>query len=732
MRFSDPHWLWAGALASVALAWLWRRYDVRQREALASFVAPHLRQKMTGSVSGLRRVLQRGLFLLAVLCLFGAVAGPELGFHWEKISRRGNEVVFAIDTSRSMLTPDVKPNRLTRAKLAIDDMARQLEGDGIGIVAFAGSAFLVCPLTLDHGAFQQSLDAVDVNTIPLGGTNIASAIVAARDALRRRPGSDRILILVTDGENLQGDALVAAQDAAKQDGLKIYTVGMGTADGELIPLPPYLGGGYVKDESGELVKSHLDESGLKAIASATGGAYVHLVGQGEDFESFLRTVFGAVTKHDLVYRQQRIYNQRYQWPLAASLVFLLASLMVGTRRAKRSAGTSGATAPATGNAPAGPVVALLAAAGAAATLTTPMRSDAADQSNAPPSTRSPLAEYNSGTAAYKAGKFSQATQSFQNSINAAPASDAKRLADQQDAYYNLGNALYRAGQQVEKSAPQEAIAKWTDAVKAYETALQLRADDADSKFNRDFVKRKIDALQQPPDGGGGGGGGGSGGGGSGGGGKGQPPPPGNGGQGQPPPSGNGQGQPPPQGSNGNQGQPPPSGQNQPPGQPPQQGQSPPPGSSQGQPPPRSPNSGQGQPPPSAPNQPPQQGQPPPGGGQQPPPQGNNGGQGQPPPAAGAGQPQQPPPGQFRPQPSPTSQGQGQLPPNSQPQAGGSNSPADGQSDDSAGVPASPGQMSVEEANALLNSAKSDEHHSLLVPSGPQSPDLSPDKPFKNW
>ena len=105
-----------------------------------------------------------------------------------------------------MLTPDVKPNRLTRAKLAIDDMARQLDGDGIGIVAFAGSAFLVCPLTLDYGAFQQSLDAVDVHTIPLGGTNISSAILAARAALRRRPGSDKILILVTDGENLEGDA----------------------------------------------------------------------------------------------------------------------------------------------------------------------------------------------------------------------------------------------------------------------------------------------------------------------------------------------------------------------------------------------------------------------------------------------------------------------------------------------------------------------------------------------
>jgi len=712
VRFSDPNWLWAGGFACVALVWLWRRHDVRQRAALASFVAPHLRARLTGSVSGFRRILQRSLLLLSVACLFGALAGPQLGFYWEKISRRGNEVVFAIDTSRSMLTPDVRPNRLTRAKLAIDDMARQLDGDGIGIVAFAGSAFLVCPLTLDYGAFQQSLDAIDVNTIPLGGTDIASAIVAAQDAVRRRPGSDRILILVTDGENLQGDALAAAQDAAKQDGLKIYTVGMGTADGELIPLPPDLGGGYVKDESGELVKSHLDESGLKAIAAATGGSYVHLVGQGEDFEAFLRSVFGAVTKHDLVYRQQRIYIERYQWPLAASLVFLLASLMVGTRRAKRRPSVA-----------AGPAAALLAAVGV---LAAPPRTVAADQTN---TSHSPLADYNAGTAAYRAGKFPQASQAFQHSINASPGSDARRLADQQDAYYNLGNALYRAGQQLEKTAPQEAIARWTDAVKAYETALQLRADDADSKFNRDFVKRKIDALQQPPPdggggggggsggggggsgGGGGGGGGGQGGGGNGGGGKGQPPPPN--GKGQPPPPG--QGQPPP---NGGQGQPPPQGQGQPP---PPQGQQPP-QNQQGQPPQQ--QSGAGQPPPSQAQPPPQQ----PGGGQPPPPQGQPS-QGQQPPPQQPGSGGQPPPGQFRPQP--TQPGQGQ-PPNAPPQAAGSNNPSDGQPEDAADTPASPGQMSAEEANALLNSAKSDEHHSLLVPSGPRPPDSSPDKPFKNW
>lgn len=635
MRFSDPNWLWAGVLACAALGFMWRRHDLRQRAALASFVAPHLRARLTGSVSALRRVLQRSLLLLSVACLFGALAGPQLGFYWEKISRRGNEVVFAIDTSRSMLTPDVKPNRLTRAKLAIDDMARQLDGDGIGIVAFAGSAFLVCPLTLDYNAFQQSLDAIDVNTIPLGGTNIASAIRAARDAVRRRPGSDRILILVTDGENLQGDALAAAQEAVRQDGLKIYAVGIGTADGELIPLPADLGGGYVKDESGEWVKSHLDESGLKAIAAATGGSYVHLVGQGEDFEAFLRTVFGAVTQHDLSYRQQRIYIERYQWPLAASLVSLLASLMVGTRRTKRQPSGAARTA-----------AALLAAIGV---LVTPPRAVAADQAH---SARSPLADYNAGTAAYRAGKFPQASQAFQSSISASPGSDAKRLADQQDAYYNLGNALYRAGQQVEKTAPQEAIAKWTDAVKAYETALQLRADDADSKFNRDFVKRKIEALQQPPpDGGGGSGGsGGSGSRDSGGGGRGQPPPA-NGGQGQPPQSQ----------------QPPPNQQRQ---QPPDQGQ-----------PPRR-----------------DAGQPPPSDGQQ---------------------------------PNPTQPGQGQ-PPSEPPRAEGTDSPSEGRTEEAADNPASPGQMSAEEANALLNSAKSDEHHSLLVPSGPRPPDFSPDKPFKNW
>ena len=601
MRLSDPNWLLVGLLTCLALIGIWSRYDVRQHAALAKFVAPHLRRRLTGSVSRVRRLLQRGLFASSVLCLCAALAGPLLGYHWEKISRRGNEVVFAIDTSRSMLTPDVKPNRLTRAKLAIDDMAKQLDGDGIGIVAFAGSAFLACPLTIDYAAFHQSLDAIDVHTIPRGGTNIPSAILAARAALSRRPGGDRILILVTDGENLEGDALAAAKDAARQDGLKIYTVGVGTVEGDLIPVPSDQGAGFVQDEKGALVKSHLDEAGLTAIASATAGAYVHLGDQGGDFEVFLRTVFGSVTKHDLIYRQQKIYNQRYQWPLTGSLMMLLASLVVGTRRSSRR------RSPAVSHA-----VAVSAVSVVMAVLIIPTRSESSDQANdqrAMTNDRAPVVEYNAGTIAYRAGQFPKATQSFQQSIKTAPAGDAKRLTDQEDAYYNLGNALYRAGQQLEKSAPQEAIQKWTEAVKAYDTALQLRADDADSKYNRDFVNRKIDALRKPPDQGGGGGGGGGGG----------------------PRQAKGQGQ----------------------GQSEAQGRSP-----------------------------------------------------------AQGQPQQPP------AQSPKNDA---LPPDQH--AG----PGDEGNDQRP-----PGQMSAEEARELLDSEKSDEHHSLAVPSGPRNPDQALDKAFKNW
>jgi Ca-activated chloride channel homolog len=631
---------------------MWRRYDVRQRAALARFISAHLRFELTRSMSVPRRRAQRGLFLAAVICLFVALAGPLVGYRWEQISRRGNEIVFAIDTSRSMLTPDVKPNRLTRAKLAIDDFMKQLDGDAVGIVAFAGSAFLVCPITLDYGAFLESLSAIDSHTIPRGGTNISSAIRAAQDALRRRPGSDKILILITDGEDLEGDALTAAQAAAKSDGLKIYAVGVGTAAGDLIPVPSEQGGGFVKDAAGAFVKSRLDEPALKAIASATGGIYVPLGTQGEGLEVIFKTILGSTLKHDLAFRQQKIYIQRYQWPLGASLAMLLASLLIGTRRRVRARmpSTSGVTA----------MWFLMLF------LILQIRSARAAGAD-------PEDPYNAGTAAYRAGQFPRAAQSFQQSISRAPSSDLKRLADQQDAYYDLGNTLYRTGQKTEKSSPQETIQKWTEAVKAYETALQLRADDADSKFNRDLVKRKIDALKQEQN-------------------QQNQNQNQNQNQKQNPQQNKGSGQ---QGQQGQQGQPPDS-QNGP-----KNNDQPPPQQPQGQPP-----QSQGQPPQSAQQQ--AAPSPPPSGGSK---------ADQPPQSAG-----QPPQNAGQPPPSggQSPQGAGQAPQSKE---------DDGRSAENQRVP---GQMSLEEARELLDSAKADERHSLGVPVARRDTVDPPDRPFKNW
>src|ERR1700735_4806895 len=174
MKFAESVWLFAGLAVIAALLWLYRRFDVRQRAALAEFASSHLLAKLTASFSPGRRLLKRALFVAAIALTFAALARPQWGYHWEEQKRRGIDILFAIDTSKSMLTQDVNPDRLTRAKLAITDLVNKLDGDRVGLIAFAGDAFLQAPLTLDYNAFEESLDAIDTSTIPRGGTDISS------------------------------------------------------------------------------------------------------------------------------------------------------------------------------------------------------------------------------------------------------------------------------------------------------------------------------------------------------------------------------------------------------------------------------------------------------------------------------------------------------------------------------------------------------------------------------
>jgi Ca-activated chloride channel homolog len=668
VTFSHPDWLLAGLVACLALMGTWWRYDRRQRTELARFLSEHLREQLTQSVSIARRRVRRGLVLMAVALAFVALAGPLLGFRWELVSRRGNEIIFAVDTSRSMSTPDVKPDRLTRAKLAIDDFTNRLQGDAVGLVAFAGSAYLVCPITLDYGAFHESLAALDTNTIPRPGTNITSAIREAQTALRRRPGADKVLILVTDGEDLEGDALLAAKAAVNQDGLKIYTIGVGTPNGDLIPVTGGQASAFVKDESGNFVKSRLDEAALKAIAAATGGLYAPLGTQGEGFESIYDKGLAPMLKHDIASRQQKIYTQRFQWPLAGSLAALLLSLLIGNRRRIRVRRPTQAPLPSASMAKAANSSAI-ATIGVASLLvvsqpvhaSTTSAQDAYQKGDFARAARdyaaaaernpgTPALQFNRGTAAYRAGQFPQAAQAFQESITRAPSSDPKRLSDQQDAYYNLGNTLYRSGQQTEKSSPEATIKTWTDAVKAYDTALQLRAEDADSKYNRDLVKRKIEALKQN------------------------------------------------QQQNPQQNDPQKKPQNQP--------------QKSSQNPQQSPSQSDPKQQPGQPNQPPSE-QPPP---QQP--------TQQPPAPQQPSQPntQAPPPANTQP-PKAT----GQPKPDS-----GDPPPEDPSGSDDTQAPRVPGQMSRDEARELLDSVKGDERHPLIAPAATNDAVVPADPPKKDW
>ncbi len=508
MKFAQPLWLLVGLLACAALVWRYRRFDARQRAELAKFAARSLIAQLTASVSPARRRFKRGLVIAGVACLALALARPLVGFRWEETKRQGLDVMFAVDTSKSMLAQDVKPDRLTRAKMAVEDLLGKLDGDRVGLVAFAGNSFLQCPLTLDYDAFRQSLDALDTKIIPRGGTDLAAAIRETEAALAGNGNHERILVLLTDGEDLEGNALAATRAAAQQ-GLKIFTVGVGSTSGELIPAGDETGGTqFTKDASGQFVKSRLDETMLQQIAEATGAMYQPLGQQGQGLEAIYTQGLAPFTRREVASRMQPVGIERFQWPLALGLLLLVLEPLFGIRRYQRVTKSAAAPRPALAaawNRMARPTAAVAALGLLAATGSAPASVGMAEQAfqkgdyskaeqeyrqAAAKNPDQPVLAFNHGAAAYKSGGFDQAAESF------AQAMKTDDLTLQQDNYYNLGNTQYRLGQKTEKANAQATIKTWEQSVQSYEAALQLKSDDADAKYNRDLVKRKLEELKQ--------------------------------------------------------------------------------------------------------------------------------------------------------------------------------------------------------------------------------------------
>jgi len=421
-----------------------------------------------------------------------ALAGPQYGFTWQETQRRGIDVLIALDTSRSMLAQDVAPNRLERAKLAVRDLVDKLGSDRVGLIAFAGSAFLQCPLTLDHAAFLESLDALQPGVIPAPGSDLASALRTAEEALSTEQRNVKLLVLFSDGEDLGGGALAAAKHAAEL-GIRVFTVGVGSDAGELIPLPTANGGTeFLKGPDGQYVKSKLDAETLGEVAELTGGFYEPLGRRGEGVAAIYDRALAPLPKEELASRMRRVSLDRFQWPLGIALLCLVLEPLV-RERASRDRGR-GADA-------AGVVVLalLLAAASAeAASVREAQRLYAAGQYDealaeyraAVGDAPTPQLDFNVGAAAYKAGQYADAAGAFARALGSG---DPKL---QEQGFYNLGNAQFRLGQQTRDAKPEQTAQAWQQAIDAYENALKVDPQDEDARHNRDFVKRALEELQE--------------------------------------------------------------------------------------------------------------------------------------------------------------------------------------------------------------------------------------------
>ena len=513
IHFAQPLWILTGLTLCLGVIFFWRRMEAQRQVQMERFAAAHLLSRLTRSISPRRRLLKKSLLLLALFCCFLALARPQYGFKWVEVKRKGIDILLALDTSRSMLTVDIRPNRLERSKLAIIDFVNQLEGDRVGLLPFAGSAFLMCPLTMDYNAFAASLASVTTDIIPRGGTDLAKAITLAESSLLDN-ANHKILILLTDGENLEGDALAAATKAAK-NGMTIFTVGVGTTKGELIPVSPLEPGRFIKDESGKFVTSRLDEAALTAIAEAAGGLYVPLGKNGEGLERIYQQKLSLIPKKELTEKKHKEPVERFTWPLGTAILLLMMEFIISGRKSERSfrlpfIKTAGRRKPHPGTVAQSPAKEMYRKAGALFLLITLSAVNYSDASTGEKAfadgdfitaskfyTKAlkekpddPSLHYNAGTAAYKNNLFDDAISSFQQALKSAD------LGLQEKSYYNLGNALFKKGEELSQSDPEQAGKLWQQAVDAYGGSLQLNPQERESKENQELVQKKLEELKQ--------------------------------------------------------------------------------------------------------------------------------------------------------------------------------------------------------------------------------------------
>lgn len=332
-HFAEPRWLWLAVVGPLALLALQRYSAWARLKQLAQLAAPHFVEDLTRSYSPARRAIKNILLVLATAGVGLALARPQWGEQAEVSHVFGRDTLFILDCSRSMLASDVAPSRLQRAKLAILDYVQRSGHGRVGLVAFAGQAFLQCPLTFDYAAFQETLMAIDDKTIPVPGTDIGRALEEAYRAVEKNERS-KVFTLLTDGEDLERGGVRTAEALAKQ-GIVVFTVGIGTAAGAEIQVLNEQGRPeLVRDSRGQVVRSRLDETTLRGIAQATKGAYFPLGPLGEGLGK-VRLSLETMDLGSGSAPARKFGVDRFHWPVAGVLVLLVTESLIGTRRRLR-------------------------------------------------------------------------------------------------------------------------------------------------------------------------------------------------------------------------------------------------------------------------------------------------------------------------------------------------------------------------------------------------------------
>lgn len=331
-RFEHSLFLWLLVLVPVLLVinYLYNRWQLNAKKRLGAISSV---EALMPNQSNIKRKAKFFLFLFAFIFMVIGLANPQIGTKQEDVKMEGLELMIAMDVSNSMLAEDLSPNRLTAAKLAMERLISRLKNDKIGMIVFAGEAFIQLPLTSDYSAAKLFLNTINTNIVPTQGTAIGAAINLAAESFPEEESTNRALIILTDGENHEDDAIAAAE-AARKKGIKVFTVGMGSPAGA--PIPVMRGGqqnGYRQDNNGNTVVSSLNEEMLKEIAIAGNGSYVRATNSGAGIPQIIQEL-SSLEKKEFDSKIFTDFEDRYQLLFSLAFLLLLIELILSERKPK--------------------------------------------------------------------------------------------------------------------------------------------------------------------------------------------------------------------------------------------------------------------------------------------------------------------------------------------------------------------------------------------------------------